>query len=246
MKALNSILTTVHHSWRGILYDALLSLDQEYLDFLLNDNRYFPDINIFLNPFKSISKDSIKYILFGQDPYPRRESAIGYAFIDARVKEIFSDKGFSKEVNRATSLRNFLKMLLLCEDLLSVDDLSQKAIANINKTNLCTNIIGLKDNFEKNGVLLLNMALVFTDKSESKYHLKKWKPFIQSILCSLKEEDIKLILFGSAAKEVEKLEYSTYFKKFFFMHPYNMAFIKDKEVRQLFKPMNLLSKRRVF
>ena len=240
MKELNNILTDVHKSWKEILKRALLSLDKEYLNFLVNSDRYFPDINTFLNPFKSISCDSVKYILFGQDPYPRRESAIGYAFIDAKVKEIFSDKGFSKEVNRATSLRNFIKMLLLCEGLLNDDDLSQKAITNINKANLCKSIVELKNNFEKNGVLLLNMALIFTDKGDSKYHLKKWKPFVQSILCSLKNRDISLILFGNAAKEIEKFECSSSFKKFFFIHPYNVSFIKDKEVHKLFKPMNLL------
>ena len=240
MKALNSILTDVHPSWSDILKSALLSLDNEYLNFLLNDSRYFPNINTFLNPFKSLSSDSVKYILFGQDPYPRQESAIGYAFIDAKVKEIFSDKGFSKEVNRATSLRNFIKMLLLCDNLLNDNDLSQKAISSINKENLCKNIIELKDNFEKNGVLLLNMALIFTDKSDSKYHLKKWKPFVQSMLCSLKKREIALILFGNAAKEIEKLKCSNDFKKFFFIHPYNVDFIKDKEAHRLFKPMNLL------
>ena len=242
MKELNNILTDVHQSWRDILKEALFALDKEYLDFLLNDNNYFPDINNFLNPFKSISRDRIKYILFGQDPYPRRESAIGYAFIDAKVKEIFSDKGFSKEVNRATSLRNFIKMLLLCDRFLKSNDLSQNAIKNIDKTDLCSNIMQLKDNFEKNGVLLLNMALVFTDKTESQYHLKKWKPFIQSLLCKLKQNSIKLILFGNAAKEVEKLQCSKYFEKLFFMHPYNISFINDHKVHQLFKPMNLMRK----
>ena len=242
MKELNNILKDIHPSWRDILKESLGSLDREYLNFLANDKTFFPDIHNFLNPFKTLPLQEVKYILFGQDPYPRKESAIGYAFIDARVKEIFSSKGFSKEVNRATSLRNFIKMLLLCEGLLSEDDLSQNAIAKIESRNLCSNALELKDNFEKNGVLLLNMALVFTKKEESKYHLRAWRAFVESLLCGIKEYDIKLILFGNAAKNIEKLECSRVFDKLFFVHPYNMSFIKDKEVHRLFKSMNLIKK----
>jgi len=242
LKALNNILTSVEPSWRPIVKDALLSLDKEYLNFLLKDKTFFPDIDNFLNPFKTLGLDKVRYILFGQDPYPRYESAIGYAFIDAKVKEIFSAKGFSKEVNRATSLRNFLKMLLLCEGYLKEDDLSQNAITKIDKTTLCKSIMDLKDNFERNGVLLLNIALIFTDKTDSKYHLKAWKPFVENLLCSLKKQDISLILFGNAAKDIEKLKCSQYFKKLFFVHPYNVSFIEDKKAHKLFKPMNLLKR----
>ena len=242
MKVLNNILKDIHPSWRSILKDALDELDKEYLNFLINDKTFFPDIYNFLNPFKTLPLQEVKYILFGQDPYPRKESAIGYAFIDARVKEIFTSKGFSKEVNRATSLRNFIKMLLLCEGLLNEDDLSQNAIANIESRNLCSNTLELKDNFEKNGVLLLNMALIFTKKEESKYHLRVWRAFMQSLLCSIKEYDIKLILFGNAAKDIEKLRCSKVFDKLFFMHPYNVDFIKDKKAHRLFKPMSLMKK----
>lgn len=219
---------------------ALLALEDNYLQFLLEDKSYFPDINNFLNPFKTLSLSRTRYILFGQDPYPRLESAIGYAFIDAKVKEIFSQNGLSKEVNRATSLRNFIKMLLLCEKFLDENDLSQDAIVKIEKKDLCKDIFALKDNFEKNGVLLLNMALVFTDKKESRYHLRMWKPFIKTLLSELDNRNITLILFGNAAKEIENLDISKSFEKLRFMHPYNVDFIKDKEVHKLFRPMNLL------
>ncbi len=241
MKALNSILQDVDPSWRSILQDALNALDKEYLNFLLEDKTFFPDIYTFLNPFKTLPLQKVKYILFGQDPYPRKESAIGYAFIDARVKEIFSKKGLSKEVNRATSLRNFIKMLLLCEGLLD-SDISQGAIAKLDTKDLCNSIMDIKDNFEKNGVLLLNMALIFTKKKESRHHLKVWRAFVQSLLCSIGELDIKLILFGSVAKDIDKLECSKMFDKFFFVHPYNVSFIRDKEVHRLFKSMNLIKK----
>jgi uracil-DNA glycosylase len=98
----------------------------------------------------------------------------------------------------------------------------------------------MKKNFEKNGILLLNMALIFTSKKESKFHLKKWTKFINKLLESLKNEKITLILFGKAAKEVEKFECSSNFRKRTFPHPYNLSFINDSEVHRLFKPMKLL------
>jgi len=240
LKVLNNILKEIEISWRKPIEKALFSLDDDYLEFLQKDKRYFPDIYNFLNPFKTLGLNSTKYILFGQDPYPRKESAIGYAFIDAKVKNIFSSSGFSKEVNKATSLRNFIKMLLVCENILNPDDLSQTAISNIEKTGLCQNMLALKDNFEKNGVLLLNTALIFTDKKESKYHLKKWKPFVETLLSEIENRDIKLIFFGEAAKNIEKIKSVKNFKKFKFIHPYNIEFIKNEKVHKLFKPMNLM------
>jgi len=216
-----------------------LSLDREYLDFLLKNEGYFPDIYNFLNAFKTISLEDTKYILFGQDPYPRKESAIGYAFIDGRVKEIFSKNGLSKEVNRATSLRNFIKMLLFCSNYLK-EDLSQSAIAKIDKSSLVKTVSELRKNFEKNGVLLLNSALIFTKKEESKHHIKAWKLFVQTLLCYLKDKNIELILFGGAAKDILKLNCAKEFKSYNFLHPYNIDFIKDREVHRLFGSMNLL------
>jgi len=115
------MIQKTHPSWHKILEKSFALLPPEYQEFIKHDKRYFPDIDNFLNAFKTLPLDKTKYILFGQDPYPRQESAIGYAFIDGKVASIFSQNGLSKEVNRATSLRNFMKMLLLCEGALKDD-----------------------------------------------------------------------------------------------------------------------------
>lgn len=234
------ILDNVHSSWHQILEDALNALDPEYLEFLQNDNTYFPDKNNFLNAFKTLSMRDTKYILFGQDPYPRVQSAIGYAFIDGKVDAIFSENGLSKEVNRATSLRNFMKMALVCEDKLK-DDFSKEAVATIDKTPYIKSIHQLKDNFEKNGVLLLNMALIFTTKEDSKKHVKAWNSFIKALLKGLKDKDIELILFGKMAEVLKKVEEAERFKKHTMPHPYNISFITDTNAHRLFKPMHLLA-----
>ena len=234
------ILDSVHPSWREILQNALNALDADYLEFLQNDTTYFPDKENFLNTFKTLSLDDTKYILFGQDRYPRYESAIGYAFIDGKVESLFSENGLSKEVNRATSLRNFMKMAFVCENELK-DDFSKEAVATIDKTPYIKSIYQLKDNFEKNGVLLLNMALVFTAKEDSKKHVKAWNVFIKALLKGLKSKDIDLILFGKMAEVLEKVEEAQSFTKHTMPHPYNISFITDQNAYRLFKPMSLLS-----
>ena len=236
------MLTNIHPSWREILKCSLDILDKDYLNFLETNNYYFPNKSNLFNAFKTLPLDKTKYILFGQDPYPRKESALGYAFIDGKVKSLFDKNGgFSKEVNKATSLRNIMKMLLLCEGELK-DDFSKEAIKKISHEKYINSIIELKNNFEKNGVLLLNSALVFTKKEDSKYHAKMWKSFVNTLLEEIQNHDIKLLLFGNISKEIDKLSSSKNFKKVLVAHPYNVSFITDKKVLEVFCPMKLLEK----
>ncbi len=229
-------------SWEILLSKAYNKLDKNYRNFLEKDREYFPSKAEYLNAFKTLPRHKVKYILFGQDPYPRKESAKGYAFIDAKVKDIFSESGLSKEVNRATSLRNFVKMALVAKGDLSEEDLSQDAISKVNKTSLITSIDELRVNFEKNGVLLLNTALIFTDKKSSTKHVKFWRPFIESLLESLEEDNPKLILFGIHAKELKKRLSLENFETIELEHPYNHTFILNKKALNLFGGMNLLEK----
>ena len=229
-------------SWDAILQNAYASMEEEYRSFLENDKGYFPASSHYLNAFKTLPRNKVKYILFGQDPYPRKESAGGYAFIDEKVHTLFSDKGLSKEVNKATSLRNFIKMALLARGDLEKDDTSQDAIAKVDKRPLINSIEALRVNFEKNGVLLLNTALVFTDKKSSARHVKAWRPFIASLLEAVEDDAPKLILFGTHAKELKKKLPLEKFETIEVEHPYNHTFIHNAKALELFGPMQLLEK----
>lgn len=229
-------------SWESVLKEAYASLDKSYRTFLERDKDYFPDASNYFNAFKTLPPENVKYILFGQDPYPRRESAGGYAFIDEKVERLFSENGLSKEVNRATSLRNFMKMALLARGDLDKEEVSQESISQIDKSALIDSIHDLRLNFEKNGVLLLNTALVFTDKKDSSKHVKAWRPFIQTLLRSLESESPKLILFGTHAKELKKKLDLAKFDTIELEHPYNHTFIHNKKALDLFGPMHLLEK----
>jgi uracil-DNA glycosylase len=235
---------TVHESWRQVVSNAYSALNGEYRRFLETNKGYFPDFSNFLNAFKTLPKNKTKAILFGQDPYPREASAIGYAFIDGAVGNIFSDKGLSKEVNRATSLRNFIKMLLLCTGELNLASLTQENIAKLDKSKFIKNIIELKDNFETNGILLLNVSPIFTNKNETSLHVKAFVPFMKTFLLQLSNSNMELILFGNVAKEIKKqLPEKHNFTLIQTCHPYNLEFITDKKVLEYFTPIRLLELR---
>lgn len=228
--------------WQDLLKEAYASLDEQYRTFLEEDKHYFPDASDYLNAFKTLPRKRVRYILFGQDPYPRRESAGGYAFIDEKVERLFSEKGLSKEVNRATSLRNFIKMALVARGDLTMDDLSQEAISRIDKSGLIDSIDALRVNFEKSGVLLLNTALIFTDKRSSPAHVRAWNPFMKTLLKHLEADAPKLILFGTHAKALKKKLDLENFDTIEVEHPYNQSFIGNEKVLKLFEPMHLLEK----
>ena len=229
-------------SWESILAKAYASLDEKYRHFLETDKTYFPSKENYFNAFQTLPKGRVKYILFGQDPYPRKESAGGYAFIDTKVQRLFSDSGLSKEVNKATSLRNLVKMALVQRGDLSLNDTSQEAISKVEKAHLISSMKELRENFEKNGVLLLNTALIFTDKKSSGKHIRFWRPFIQTLLDTLEADAPKLILFGTHAKALKTQLNLENFETIELEHPYNHTFISNPKAHELFGGMHLLEK----
>lgn len=237
--SVKNLINDIDPSW-GL---NLEFLDNDYKDFLLKDDGYIPKKEHIFNAFKTLKKDKVRYVLFGQDPYPREASASGYAFIDGNVKNIFSPNGtLSKEVNRATSLRNFIKMTLVAKSSLNENDTSSEAIKLVDKSTMISSIWQLKDNFEKNGVLLLNTALIFTDKKSSPFHAKEWGRFILDTICKLDNTKVKLVLFGSFAKNLyDKNQSLQKFDAFACEHPYNISFVTNNDVIDFFRPMDLLS-----
>lgn len=229
-------------SWQPLLDEAYASLDEAYRIYLETDTHYFPHQTDYFNAFTTLAKKDVKYILFGQDPYPRVESAGGYAFIDTNVKTLFSPTGLSKEVNKATSLRNFIKMALVANGSLKGGDTSQPAISELDKTEMIESINDLRQNFEKNGVLLLNTALVFSDKKSSTKHIKAWRGFMHTLLTGLHAQSPTLILFGTHAKDLKKHLPLEGFDQILLEHPYNTTFITNPTAHKLFAKMRLLEK----
>lgn len=234
---MKQLLEKVHPEWQAILENALSCVDANYLLALKHEPDWLPGFDQMLAAFAQ-PLSSTNYILLGESPYPRPQSANGYAFWDAAVKPLWSASGFSKEVNRATSLRNFLKMLLLARGDLSTD-FSQPAIAVLDKSSYWQTADEFFTAMLSQGFLLLNASLVFAE-DKVRYHAQQWQPFVQSLFKQLAvtKPSIKLVLFGKIAAAVPDAHL---FPCVLAEHPYNLTFITNPVVLDFFKPMDLLS-----
>src|SRR4051812_15058438 len=92
-----------HPEWEEILENALNAMDTNYLKELIDVPGWFPGLNKMLSAFY-LPLSQTDYILLGESPYPRSDSANGFAFWDNSVDLFWSEKGLSKSVNIATSL----------------------------------------------------------------------------------------------------------------------------------------------
>jgi len=226
-----------HSEWQEMLENAINCVDKTYLMQLEKENNWLPGINKLFAAFSQpLSKT--QYLLLGESPYPRSQSANGYAFWDNSVQGLWSEKGLSREVNKATSLRNFIKMLLVARGDLH-ENLSQEAIAALDKSPYWQTAPEFFSSLMDRGFLLLNYSLVFS-KGQVPYHAKKWQPFMSSLFKQLKqiENPMTLILFGRIAAQIQQADN---FSCIVAEHPYNLSFINNKTVLNFFKPLDLLS-----
>lgn len=212
-------------------------MDQDYLSKLTQDSAWLPGQENLLAAFR-LPLNHLRYLLIGESPYPRPESANGYAFWDQAVHLLWSEKGLSKAVNRATSLRNLLKALLAARGDLG-EDCSQTAIARLDKRGLIQTVDELFGNLLKQGFLLLNASLVYSP-GKVPFHARQWRPFMASLLQSLErlKPESELILLGKIADQIPKTRLRVALQV---EHPYNISFITNPQVINFFKPLDLLA-----
>jgi len=238
----------VHPQWQQILIDALATLDPDYLHSLLQDESWLPGADCLLSAFKR-DRLGVRYLLIGESPYPRRESANGIAFYDAAVGELWSAQGLSKPVNRATSLRNIVKTALLAEGHLDKDDegkVTQAAIAAIDKQRLVQTLDELFANLQQAGLLMLNATPVLHPKRKPVLEARFWHAFLAQLLTSIAEqatEQITLLLWGKIAQQVEAMPASKPYRKIVCEHPYNLSFIDNPKIQDLFADLSPLQQR---
>jgi uracil-DNA glycosylase len=226
----------VNSQWEDIVQNALGTLDKAYWHELCLSTDWLPGLVRVLAAF-SRPLNGVRYVLIGESPYPRAESANGYAFWDNAVVDLWGVNGLSARVNRATSLRNFIKMLLVAGGDLS-QDVSAQAIMRLDVSRYHTTLSALFERMLASGFVLLNASLVYRE-SEVMHHAKQWQPFILSVLTQLSciDPTIRLVLFGRVA---EKFVAATPLSSVHAPHPYNLSFIHHPDVIALFKPLNLL------
>ncbi|MFJ1267572.1 uracil-DNA glycosylase [Legionella lytica] len=233
-----SCLDVCHSDWKSILNQALDAMDKEYLQQLMDNPSWLPGTERIFSAF-SLPMASTQYILFGESPYPRQQSANGYAFWDSAVGDLWSSKGLSTPVNRATSLRNWIKMMLVARGDLSIDNTSQERIAQLDKNSLVKTGEQLFQGMMNKGILLLNACLVYSE-GKVPYHARQWKPFMQSFLSQLAviKPTIELILLGKIAETISQDQFPIGLRA---EHPYNVSFISNPNVIEFFKPLDLMS-----
>ncbi|MBI1892301.1 MAG: uracil-DNA glycosylase [Burkholderiales bacterium] len=250
------MLPLAHASWRPVLkagLEALAEAHPTYLDGLVKDD-YLPTNGRLFAAFAQ-PLESVRYVLVGEGPYPRQESATGFCFMDGAVQSLWSDTGLSKQVNRATSLRNFMKMLLVASGELKKGNTSGEAVAQVAAkvraapSSYTQTLAELQDNLTRHGFLLLNAALVFRPHVPPLKEAKAWQPFLQTVLDALADRAEKqgeqaptLVLWGKIAEQLKALPSNERFPKAVAEHPYNLSFIDNPAMQVLFGPMSLLHK----
>jgi uracil-DNA glycosylase len=240
-------LTLADPSWRPQLdagLRAMAQADPDYLPALAGDD-YLPTGGRLFAAF-SLPLDRVRYVLVGEGPYPRPESATGVCFMDGAVGALWSDTGLSKPVNRATSLRNFMKMLLVADGRLGIDDTGGAALAPIAKAarqqGMIQTLAELQANLVAHGFLLLNASLVFRKHVAPAVDARAWLPFQRAVFAALADRARKptLVLWGKIAEQLDKLPEAQHFPAIRAEHPYNLSFIGHPGMQALFGPMRLL------
>lgn len=238
----------VHPEWRAPLAAALTAVDPGYLESLLRDDDWLPGADRLLAAFRR-DRAGLEYLLLGESPYPRRESANGIAFYDAAVGPLWSEQGLSKAVNRATSLRNIVKTAILAESLATADadgKLTPARIAAIDKTSLVQTLAELFANLQAAGFLMFNATPVLHPRRKPAVEARYWHAFLERLLAGIADDGYPaptLVLWGKIAKLVAGLPASRHFPRLVCEHPYNLSFIDNADMRRLFAGLRLLSTR---
>lgn len=249
-------LKLAHASWRPVLRAGLAAVAEAnppYLPELAADTFLPVEGRIFAAFSQPLEK--VRYVLVGEGPYPRVESATGYCFMDGAVDVLWSEKGLSKPVNRATSLRNFMKMLLVADGHLKKGHTSGAAMepiaaqANAPDSPWIRTRADLQDKLLEQGFLLLNAALVFRPHVAPLKEARAWQPLLQAVLAALADNapartaDLPvLVLWGKAAELLSGLPANALFPRVVSEHPYNLSFIDHPGMQTLFGPMQLLQR----
>jgi uracil-DNA glycosylase len=233
------------HLLRGL--DAVAAANPGYLAALAADD-YLPTQGRLFAAFAQ-PLDRVRYVLVGEGPYPRAASATGVSFMDGAVGELWSEAGLSKPVNRATSLRNFMKMLLVADGQLQPDDTGGAALAPVaaaaRANGAIETLAQLQENLTAQGFLLLNAALVFRKHVKPVVDARAWLPFLQTVLGVLAGQAAPptLVLWGKIAEQLRKLPETESLPQVYSEHPYNLSFIGHQGMQRLFGPMGLLRAR---
>ncbi len=240
-KILENILTPF---WFKKLYPVIIeNNNKDY--FFFDNNKFFPNLEDRFNAINNIntSDNNTKIVVFGQDPYPRKESARGYAFWDGKIK--------SWENPLSPSFRNIIKSILINENLATKEN-KIKDLRRILKDNKIFSPDDFFKNSIENGVVWLNASLTFESKSQTDLnaHLKFWKPIIEEIINTLLEnsKNIIFVFWGSKSLKLQKYIQTLEFSNYHFVsncHPMLESFHNKNSFKEIDKILINLNEKKI-
>ena len=183
-------LTLADVSWQPLLRQALAALQQAHPAYLsqLQEGAFLPTEGRLFAAFAQ-PLERIEWILVGEGPYPRAASATGVCFMDGAVGSLWNPEGgLSKQVNRATSLRNWIKTLLVAAGACETEQLSPAVMAQCSRqalqpgSGISQTLAELQQGLHEAGFLLLNASLVFREDVPPPQEAKPWLCFLDSLL----------------------------------------------------------------
>ena len=192
-------MTAVLPEWRPVI-ETLLSRPgyEQYVGPKAVERGVIPEPSLVFHSLQLIKPENCQVVIFGQDPYPRKESACGIAFDDKKITT------WDKPL--CPSLRNIIKNVLMCYKLL---DLS--ASVDMIRTKLKEAKVAQPDDWfhelTKKGVLLINTSLTYKSEDELEMHLNFWKPIVQTIIKTLlsahtPDDGVVFVLWGRKAESL--------------------------------------------
>ncbi|TWB86777.1 uracil-DNA glycosylase [Bradyrhizobium macuxiense] len=257
---ISALLGQSTSDWHPILKDALRSIDHSYLIALLEDRECLPrPMGRLLAAFGTVALEDTRFILMGESPYPRPLSALGIAFLDGAISDLWnSSGGLHKSVNRATSLRNIIKAILVAEGALDPDRTDKDALEGVyRREHHVRTLQQMFDNLYRKGILAANFTPVLRrvhmngasllGHSGSKWKHRSieaqyWLPFWQSIFATLVKrcDPPAIIACGRPAGVAGDLAQDMGLKVIKTEHPYNLSFITNPDILKFLRPLELL------
>jgi uracil-DNA glycosylase len=90
---------------------------------------------------------------------------------------------------------------------------------------------------------MLNATPVLHSVRKPALEAKYWQGFLGRLLEQLApstDSSLTLVLWGKIAETIESLELSTNYQKLISEHPYNLSFINNREMQELFREIGIL------
>jgi uracil-DNA glycosylase len=143
-----------------------------------------------------------------------------------------------------------MKMLMVADGLLAPDSTGSESVAVVSAQAMCLGsefiqtLPDLQHSLTEHGFLLLNAALVYRTHVAPVKEAKAWRPLLQAVLEALANRPglppPTLVLWGRIAQWLEDLPVVDRFPRLAAEHPYNLSFIQNRTMQDLFGPMHLL------